>query len=330
MNKLFDIKRTKMIDEAAFGHKPSTFGRTLGTFLLVLIITSLASGLIVGITTTVYDAIKNNVFSNMMSIAQSSGYESAMTYFEESAFSFPWWMTYVSLFSSAIVIFGAIFYCVKFEKCSVSSMGLRKNGVAIELLFGFLIGAAFIGIVFLVLHFSGAVSFERHPDTRILRPSIILLFFGYMVQVVSEELLYRGFFLTSLSRDIRPIFASLLCALVYSLFNFYSIFSFINAFLFAFLLNIYVLKRGSIWGTIALRFVWCFVQGAVLGGTGFGASIFIPKYNVSLLYFTGSPLEGGFESGLIFSIVLICAIMIVLLLKTKKSERSCVQIEYFN
>ena len=328
MNKLFDIKRTKMIDEAAFMHKPSTFGRMLWPFLLVVILTSMASGLIIGIATTIYSMIvytRTGAMDEMTTIMQNDGYHGVMSYLELNPIEAPWWLGYIGLFSSAVVIFGAIFYCVKIEKRSIFSMGIRKKGVALELLWGFLIGAIFVGIVFCVFHFSGAITFVRHQDARIIRPSIIFYFLGFLVQAFADELLYRGYFLTSLARDIRPVFAALLGALVFSLFNFYTIFSFLNSFLFAFLLNIYVLKRGSIWGSMALRFTWNFGYAVILGGAGLSAAMFVPKYNAN--FFTGF---GDFESGLLFTILLVCAIMIVLLLKTNKNERSCVEIEYFN
>lgn len=333
MNKLFDIKRTKMIDEAAFMHKPSSSGKLFGIFLLVIILCNLASGLIVGLVTTVHDTIiysQNGVYDAMLEIIDAGGsVNDAMKYLEDNMLDLPWWITFVTLFSNAVTIFGAIFYCKKFEKRSLSSMGIRKAGVAVELLLGLAIGALLLSAVFCVLHFSGAVVFERHPfDSRIIRPSIILYFFGYLVKVVADELLYRGFFLTSLSRDTRPIFSALLTALVFSLFNFGSIFMFINSFLFSFLLNVYVLKRGSLWGTIAMRFVWCFGEAAVLGTTGLGAALFIPKYSTSMLLLTGEP-GYGLDSGLLATIIFIFAIFIILLLKTKKSEQSCVEIEYF-
>ncbi len=325
MNKIFNIQRTKMIDEAAFMHKPSSFGKIIGPFLLVIILCNLASGLIIGFVSSTYDII--------LAIKSSSNAETFLDALEnlvENPLEMPWWMSFVSLFSNAVVIFGAIFYCVKFEKRPVSSMGFRKNDVALELFLGFLIGALLIGTVFSVLHFSGAVEFMRHPfDNRIIRPSIILFFLGFIVRVVGEELLYRGFLLTSLARDIRPIFSALLTSLVFSLFNFGSIFSFVNTFLFSFLLNLYVLKRGSLWGTIAIRFVWCFCESVVLGATGLGSALFIPKYNGSLLLLTGEP-GYGFENGLLSTIIFVFAIFIILLLKTKKSEQSCVEIEYFN
>ena len=322
-----------MIDEAAFMHKPSTFGRMIWPFLLVVILCGLASGLIVGLINTIYDTIEyiqNGVYDDMVNILNNGGsLEDAMDEINKNPIKIPWWMTFVDLFSNAVIIFGAIFYCLKFEKRPLSSMGIRKKGVAVELLLGAAIGAVLVGAVFCILNFSSAVTFARHPDTRIIRPSIILYFFGFLVKVVAEELLYRGFFLTSLSRDIRPIFSALLTALIFSLFNFGSIFTFINTFLFSFLLNIYVLKRGSLWGTIALRFIWCFTEAAVLGTTGLGAALFIPDYSDNLLLLTGE-FGYGLDSGLLATIIFIFAIFIVLLLNTKKSEQSCVEIEYFN
>ena len=330
--KLFDIKRTKMIDEAAFMHRPSTFGKTFWPFLLVVIVCEMIAGMLVSLVGSIYETIvyiKDGTYEAILEEMNNGA--AFVDVIDKLTSALPWWLDFVMLFSYGITIAGVIFYCVKIEKRPFSSLGFRKNGVALEIMLGLGIGALLIGALFSVVYFSGAVDFVRHPDTRILRPTIILYFFGFLVQVVSEELLYRGFLLTSLSRDIRPIFSALLTALVCSIFNFSSLIGFINAFLFSFLLNIYVLKRGSIWGTISLRFVWCFVESVVLGFTGYGATIFFPKEIASslTLVFAGAP-GYGFESGLITSILLVFTIFMLLLLKTKKSERSSVEIEYFN
>ena len=334
MNKLFNIGRTKMIDEAAYMHKPATFGKIFWPFLLVFMGTNLFSGLIVGLVTTVYDTIiytKNGIYGQIVEMLKNGdSYKDVMTVLEENPVSTPWWMTYVILFSSAITIVGAIYYCKKVEKRPITSMGLRKNGVALEIILGLLIGLCMVLAMTAILHFSGAVKFFRNPfDQRIFRPSIVLFFLGFLVQAVSEELLYRGFFLTSLSRDIRPIFSALICALVYSVFNFSSVLSFINAFLFAFLLNVYVLKRGSLWGSIMIRFVWLFTESAVLGTTGELSALFLPAYKKNMLLLTGE-YGYGLGDGLLSTAVLIFVCALLLLLKTKKSERSAVEIEYFN
>lgn len=332
--KLFDIKRTKMIDEAAFMHRPSSFGKTFWPFLLLVFICDFIASIIVGIVGSIYDTviyIKDGTYEAMVN-AMGEG-QSFMDVFSTymSDVTIPWWLDFVTLFSYGITIAGVIFYCLKIEKRPLSSLGFRKNGVVLEILLGLGIGALLIGAVYAIVTSTGAVTFVRHTDTRILRPSIILYFFGFLVKVVSEELLYRGFLLTSLSRDIRPIFSALLTALVCSIFNFSTLIGFINSFVFCFLLNVYVLKRGSIWGSISIRFVWCFFEAVVLGFTGLGAAMFLPATptsSVSLLL-AGTP-GYGFDSGLIATILFIFTIFILLLLKTKKSERSCVEVEYFN
>ena len=333
--KLFDIKRTKMIDEAAFMHRPSSFGKTFWPFLLVVIICELIAGMLVGTIGSIYEfivLIKDGTLQTFIDgLDKDTSYLDIVNNMPHLPSDSLWWLDFILLFSYGVTIAGAIFYCLKMEKRPFSSLGFRKNGAAVEILIGLGVGAALIGTVFSVVYFSGAVDFVRHIDTRIFRPSIILYFFGFLVKVVSEELLYRGFLLTSLSRDIRPFFSALLTALVCSIFNFSSLIGFLNAFLFSLLLNIYVLKRGSIWGTVALRFVWCFTEEVVLGFTGLGAAMFIPKEQSSSLVAVLAGTPGyGFDSGLVASILFVFTIFILLLLKTKKSERSVVEIEYFN
>lgn len=57
MNKIFMIKRTKMIDEAAFRHKPTPPGRGILSFILVYFLANIFSSLIMFAVTFVYSIV---------------------------------------------------------------------------------------------------------------------------------------------------------------------------------------------------------------------------------------------------------------------------------
>ena len=325
MKKLFDIKRTKMVDELAFGHNPMTFGKTFLAFFLITIITNVATN---SITNT--PIIVNHVLTMMASGTYTDLTTALIEFLESPYVTLPWWATPLQLFGGIFAVIAVTVYIKKFEKRKMSAVGIRKGGVALEVILGTVIGASLIGIMFASTLFSGTVLYAyRGFDIR-----LIFYVIGFIIFAFSEELLVHGFFMSVLSRDMKPMTAIIISSILYSIagFSVYNIPSFINTFAFSMLLGILVFKRGSIWCAVALKLAWCIGGGVLLGTTVFDyypiISVLVPKYNASEILVGSSSF--GFEGGLIMSAILIVAILLALLLKTKKSEESFVKIEYFN
>ena len=322
MNKIFNIKRTKMVDEAAFNHKPTMLGRSILCFFLVFSIATLASNLLTNMP-IVYMAI-NSIEGEVISTEELLN---AIT--EMSLDSLPWWISLLTLFSKAFFIVAPIIFSMKLEKRSVFSMGIRKKGVALEILLGLGIGGVMVALAFLVNLLVGSMSFEFKGFS----PIILIYFVGFMVASLGEELLVRGYFMTSLARDVRPFSAIIISALVFALFNLSTVFnlvSFLNTFLFGIFLGIFVFKRGSIWGSFAIKLVWGFGSACILGAPAYYLtmpSLFKTTYN-NVQIVSGSDVY-GFESGIVLTVMLIALVGISLLLKTKKSEESEINIDYF-
>ncbi len=325
MRKLLDIKRTKTVDELAFGHNPMAFGKSFLAFFIITMIVYVATNTITNtplIVNHIIISIKNGTFVNLT--------EALIKFMEEPYVILPWWGTPLQLFGGIFAIIAVTVYIKKFEKRKMSAVGIRKNGAFLEVILGAVIGAALIGATFLITAFSGAVSYKLAGfDLRILLYALAFLIFAF-----GEELLVRGFFMNVLARDMKPIAAIIISSFLYALsgFSSYNIMGFVNTFVFGLLLGVFVFKRGSIWGAVAIRFVWSFVGASILGTPVFGAipviSVLLPEYNPpEILSGTSS---SGFEGGLIMTAILAVAILLVLLLKTKKGEESSVKIEYFN
>lgn len=325
MKKLFNIKRTKMVDELAFGHNHMAFGKTFIAFFVISMIVYVATN-----TITNTPVMVNYIATSIQDGTFVSITDAMISFLESPITILPWWVTPLQLFGGVFAIIALAVYMKKFEKRKISSIGLRKSGAPLELLLGALIGALMIGAAFASTLFSGAVSYTIVGfDIRILVYAL-----GFLVFAFGEELLVRGFFMNMLARDIKPMAAIITSSLLYSLssFSVYNIVSFINTFLFSMLLGIFVFKRGSIWGAFAIRFVWSFVGVSILGTTVFSSypliSVLVPTFNPPEIL-SGS-VSYGFGGGLIMTAILALAIIITLLLNTKKSEQSAVKIEYFN
>ena len=324
-----------MIDEAAFRHKPTTAGRGILSFILVYFLANILSGMITFAVTFVYGivyATKSGlleIYSNAVEEGNQEAADEAITMLMEGI-NVPWWLIIVELFACAVVIFVAIFYSIKFEKRPLSSLGIRRGGVAWEILLGAICGSVFTALVIGFAFVTGSVSFVAYKP---FSPVFVVLIFACLIESAAEEILLRGYFMTSLARDTKPIVAILISALVYALLHLLYLdpIIIINAFLFGVLMGLYVFKRGSIWGAIVLNFVWSYVGCVIFGspvlGMGTVPSILAPKYNYANVISGGN--VAGFEAGLAFTLVLVVAIAILLLFKTKKREISGFEIEYF-
>ena len=325
MKRLFNIKRTKMVDELAFGHNPMAFGKSFLAFFLISIIVNVATNTLTN-TPILLDYLVKSIASGKF----TSLTEMLIEFLESPYVTLPWWSTPLQLLGGVFAIVAVSIYIKKFEKRKISAVGVRKGGALVEILLGALIGGALIGAMFAITLFSGAISYTFVGfDIRIL-----LYALGFAVFAFGEELLVRGFFMNVLARDMKPMTAIIISALLHAIsgFSLYNITSFINTLVFGIFLGVFVFKRGSIWGSAAIRFMWSFVGCSILGTTVFGSypiiSLLIPKYNEPAIL-SGST-SYGFEYGLIMTALLIVATLLVLLLKTKKSEESFVKIEYFN
>ena len=327
MERYINIKRTRMIDEASLGHRPEGVMGYLLKFILVFMIATLASSVLQSIPLVLYLLLKTDFFSLALKMAQ--GTISAEEYAEagnEILNNLPYWFNLVGLFLTATSIVAAIFYCVKIEKRTVASMGLRKGNIGVEYLVGAIIGIAMYGLTFLIAYATGSVSIRLNPEG--FAPIIIVFLLGYIIQGASEEILVRGYLMISVAKDYRLWLSIVFSSVVFSLLHAgnasVGLLALVNITLFGIFEAIYICKRGNIWGACAIHSMWNFVQGNIFGsnvsGNALSPSLFIMEYDSTKTIANGGAF--GLEGGAATTIVILVAIGIVLLLKTKESELS--------
>ena len=327
MEKYISVERTRMIDEASYGHVPTPLTTSLLRFVLVYLIATLAGGIISSVPLAFYLFLKTD-FMQVISDA-ASGAISMDAYVEkinEILSNVPPVFMLINLFCTATSIIAAIVYCRYIEKRSVASMGLRKGNAFLEYTVGAGIGVIMYALTFLIAYVSGSVTVKLNPEG--FMPIIILFLLGYVIQGASEEILVRGYLMVTVARDYKPwiaiIFSSTMFSLLHSFNAGVSVLALINIFLFGILMGVYVFKRGNIWGACAIHSFWNFAQGNIFGsnvsGTSATPSLFIMEYDPSRQLANGGAF--GLEGGAATTIVLVIALGICLLLKTKKSELS--------
>lgn len=229
-----------------------------------------------------------------------------------------------TLFGTGIATILTILYCRLFEKRKPSTMGFVKSGALAEYGVGILVGAGLLSAAVGICVLTGAFTV-----TKTANPAwgmVALFFAGFIIQGMSEETIFRGFFMVSLSRRSNLAAAVAVSSIAFGCAhlsnNHVTALAVINITLFGAFAGLYILKRGSIWGACAIHSLWNFMQGSFYGISVSGSpsidSVFITTADPAKTLLNGGAF--GIEGGLAATVVLTAAIIAVSLTKTKRSE----------
>jgi membrane protease YdiL (CAAX protease family) len=227
--------------------------------------------------------------------------------------------TAIMLLATIGSIVGVTIYSRAIEGRKLATLGFRRGHILREYLVGWAIGAVMFSLVVLIAVLAGTITFEGLTGASAFM--LLLFLIGYTVQGMSEEVLCRGYFLTSLARRQHLAVAIVVSSAFFGLLHLpnpnVSALAIINITLFGVFEGIYLLKRGNIWGVAAIHTAWNFTQGSLYGTNVSGMGL-----HPSLLAFrpiTGGELINGgafgLEAGLAASLVIGLAIVAALLLK---------------
>lgn len=226
-------------------------------------------------------------------------------------------MTVVSLYATFATTVGIIMYCMYVQKRSARSIGFTSNKVIVQYIKGLLIGlimfSTIVGLGYITKAFN-FIGVEKKINLGML--SVILV--GFFFQGMSEEVLCRGYIMTSVSRKHSVLLGIIINSLVFALMHVlnpgFGILPFVNLVLFGVFASFYMLKTGDIWGVSAIHSIWNFVQGSLYGLSVSGTNPLptILKFEIT----EKTILNGGTfgpEGGLIVTGVLLIGIVVLLL-----------------
>ncbi len=313
-----------MLDEAALNHRPTHYMNTFLVFLFVYMIITLAREVVTAIPMTIYLLTSKKFLTAFGEYMAEKIDQTTFTgILDELMVDVPWSVVLVSIFSAGLMILGAIIYCKKFEKRGVASLGIRKTNYALEYGVGALVGLALYGVTVLISFLFGSVNLAQGSGFTF---ATVLFLLAFIVQGAGEEILLRGYLMTSVARDYKVGLALAFSSAVFSILHAsnggVSLIALINVFAFGIFEGIYILKRGDIFGACAIHSMWNFAQGNIFGSSVSGISnipsIFNMTYDVHQPQINGGAF--GLEGGLVTTIVLIVAIGILMLIPPKKSE----------
>ncbi len=229
-----------------------------------------------------------------------------------------------TLFCTGFGIFISIIYCRFIEARYLSSMGIRRKKASIHYFQGFAVGIILMTAVVLLSVVFGINNISLCSNINF--GLISLYFAGFLVQGMSEEFIFRGYFMNTLGSRHHTIVAVGISAVAFSLAHItnpgYNVLVFINLVLFGTFASFYMIAFDDIWGVCAIHSIWNFTQGNLYGisvsGTGNTESVFRTTAISSSVILTGGNF--GIEGSIITTAVLVIGIILVLYKIRKKTD----------
>jgi len=225
---------------------------------------------------------------------------------------------------------GTIIYCKFIEKRSMESMGFIKKGFIINYLKGFIIGIILISAVILISLATGALTYDGISN-NINVLSILLFLVGYIIQGMGEEVMCRGYLMTSLSKKTSMFWAVLLSSLAFTFPHLSSLFAsgvqfgtigLVNTMLFSVFVSLFMIKGKNIWVICAIHSSWNYILGVFCGISVSGG-----ETNASILNFAANESKSlinggmyGLEAGIITTVILIIGIAILIFTMKRKNK----------
>lgn len=227
-------------------------------------------------------------------------------------------------YGMAIFILVTFIYCILIEKRNPKSIGFTRK--VPDYLLGTLIAVILLIIIIGAGCAIGSIEYVGvNSDANI--KNIILWALAFLIQGAMEEIMCRGFLLSSLQKKVNKPLAVVisstafvfphLLTLIEASFP-YPIIGIINLYLISFIFAELVISRSNIWIACGLHSVWNFVLYTIMGLTLSGSegtlgnviNFEVKKANV----FNGG--EYGIEASVITTVVL-GAFLLILLAKSK-------------
>lgn len=232
------------------------------------------------------------------------------------------WMLLLTIVPATVTIV----FCRFIEKRSFESMGLKKEKLlpnyAIGLLIGFAAYSAALGVTIL----AGAANYEGGAFRNPLVYFIICI--GWIIQGTEEEIVCRGYLMSSLSTKV-PLWAAVLISSaifgVMHIFNAgFTILACLNITLVGIMFALVAIRFDSLIPSCAIHSVWNWAQGNFYGmpvsGNASGPSVMKFSLPEGMELWTGG--EFGIESGLGTTIVItaICAALLLIPQRRKAAK----------
>lgn len=235
-------------------------------------------------------------------------------------------MMLTSLFATAIMILIPMLFCKFIQKRKMRTLGFKKQGMWKEYGIGLLVGLGMMTAIVLIGMVTGSLQLQFNSEAMTAGGigMLLLLFVGFLVQGMSEEVFCRSYFLISISRKkgnvwLGIIVSSLAFGALHLGNSGIAPLAFVNLVLFGIFAGVYFVRRGNIWGIAAIHSIWNFAQGNIFGilvsGNDFGTTIFTSTINENMTLINGG--DFGLEGGILTTIILVAGTAVMFMTKQK-------------
>ncbi len=311
MTKLLELKKPRMVAEAAEKRKGLNIVLEILVFIALFVVCSIAQMIVATPVQLVLMYTDPDYLNAAMHGDIAGAVEAANALVQTDT------MTILMLFSNAGIILVTLLFCKLIQKRKVTTVGFQKPDMWKEYLTGMGIGFGIFTAAVLLCVITGSLKIQgMSPSFSI--GIFVLFLLGYLVQGMAEEVLCRGYFLVSVSRRyplaVGIIANAVLFAALHLLNNGITVLAFINLVLFGVFASVYFVKRGNIWGVGALHSIWNLAQGNVYGirvsGIQTSCSVLSSEMVAGRELINGG--DFGLEGGLAVTIVLVVGTLVLL------------------
>ena len=317
MTKLLELKKPKMVADAAAAQKGLHLVLEVLIFIAVFIVCNIAELIVMTPIEMIFIFSNQDYMNAIVTGDMEAGMNAAMAFAQSNT------MVITMLFANVGIILVTLLFCKLIQKRKVTTVGFQKTGLWKEYLCGMGVGFVIFSVAVLLCVVTGSLKLQGLSATFSIGVFVMFLL-GYMIQGMAEEVLCRGYFLVSVGRRyplaVGIVANAVLFAALHLLNNGISVLAFINLVLFGIFASVYFVKRGNIWGVGALHSIWNLVQGNVYGirvsGMESNCTILSSEMVAGRELINGG--DFGLEGGLAVTIVLVAGTLIMLATKQQR------------
>ena len=176
----------------------------------------------------------------------------------------------VALFMTGLTILVTAFYIRRIEKRPLATIGISRGRIIRRYVAGYGIGIVLVGLTALPALLTETVVWKGFT------PVVALYFAAFMLQGASEEVLFRGFLLSAISRRIGVFWAAVLSSALFAVMHIGSLQGLLDLlviFMIGALLSMITVRTNSLWAACGLHSAWNFVSGLLFAVNAGGMNV---------------------------------------------------------
>lgn len=232
-------------------------------FVPVFIVMSIAEsvGMMIGIMPRFIDWIATVYEANNGVISDAEATEMLNSMLQDPT------NTYITLLSTGLGTIVILLFCRFVEGRKLRTIGFKKKGGLPQYLIGLAVGFVMFSAVVGLSLLMGGLQWNGYVGGSV--GALLLVFVGFGIQGMSEEVMCRGYLMTTVLRH-QPVWLavgvnSVIFGALHAFNAGFSAFALLNLILFGVTASVYVLRTDNLWGACAVHSIWNFVQGNFYG-----------------------------------------------------------------